>query len=241
MKDIVRIYTLSDPITNEVRYVGRTVNQLTRRLSQHIRTAVKGKLVDKQKEVWIKGLLNDGLSPIITEIAISCLDHFQSDEKKWVEHYRSICPNLLNVKCGGDGGLGGHFVYWTPEQKALLGTVSDSEVAKVMGISRKAISYWREQFGIEASFDRTNNTPPPVMGGHNRITLSQSIIERMGKEPDYVIAAELGLDKSIIARRRKSLGIPSYAANTGNAGCFTKGMPHPRWSKNGSQSTSATI
>lgn len=52
MKDIVRIYTLSDPNTKEVRYVGRTVNQLSRRLSQHIRTAVKGKLVDKQKESW---------------------------------------------------------------------------------------------------------------------------------------------------------------------------------------------
>lgn len=242
MAKIVRIYTLSDPFTGKVRYVGRTVNPLGRRLKEHVRCATKGKLKDKKKELWIKSLLAKGLMPVIELIQESDLDNFQADEKRWVKYYREQCHDLLNVKEGGDGSLGGHFVQWDDEKKELLGVVSDSRLAKMMGISRKAVLYWREQFGIPASYDKSNMKPPPIMGGHNKLNLSDEIVNRMGKEPDYVIATSIGVDKSVIARRRKSLNIPSYAESTGNRGCFTSGMPHPRWSrKNEIISTSSTI
>lgn len=231
MKNTVRIYTLSDPRTNAVRYVGRTVNPLSRRVYEHIRVAIKGKLKDKTKEVWINELIALGLKPVIAEIEVTGLDDFQAAEKRWVAHYRATCNDLLNIKCGGDGALGGHFVAWTPEMKAMLGVVADSKVARLMGITRKAVSYWRDQFGVAASFDRSDNTAPPPMGGHNKMALSADVVARFGKEPDYKIAGELGVQKSIIARRRRAMGIASYAATTGSSGVFVSGMPHPRWSK----------
>jgi len=79
------------------------------------------------------------------------------------------------------------------------------------------------------------------MGGHNKKTFPDSVVLRLGKEPDYKIADELGIQKSIISRRRRSLGIASYAETTGARGTFTKGMPHPRWSKrNGVESSPTT-
>lgn len=239
MKTLIRIYTLSDPRTNTVRYVGRTVNPLSRRLREHIRSAHK--LKDRRKAEWLAELQAAGLKPIITEIDQVGLAEFQAAEKRWVAHYRSICDDLLNVKCGGDGGLGGHFVKWTAELDALLGKWSDSRVAELLGVTRKTVTYRRAQLGIPASFDRTNNKPPPAMGGHNRLVFAPEVVARFGKEPDYKIADELGVEKSVIARRRKALGIASYAKQTGNAGTFTKGMPHPRWSKrDGAKSASPT-
>jgi len=236
----VLIYALVDPRTKRERYIGRTVNPLRRRLREHIATAARGKLKDRRKADWFDELAALGLAPDIVEIDRVGLDSFQAAERRWVAHFRAIHPDLLNVKRGGDGGLGGHFVVWTPELDAMLGKVTDSALAKRIGVTRKAVSYRREQLGIPASFDRSENKPPPPMGGHNKLDLPAAVIARMGKEPDYRIADDLGIQKSIIARRRRSLGIPSYAESTGNRGVFTKGMPHPRWSKRiGTDVTSA--
>lgn len=236
MEKTIRIYTLSDPLTGDVRYVGRTVNPLERRLREHINTARRGTLKDKAKEEWIVALHEQGLKPIIALIDEACLSTYRAAEKRWVAHYRLMFADLLNIKCGGDGGMGGHFVVWTPELDAMLGKVADAKLAKQMGVTRKTVSYRRDQLGIPASFDRTENKPPPPMGGHNKRSLPPEVVARFGKEPDYKIASELGIDKSVIARRRRTLGIASYAESTGSRGVFTAGMPHPRWSKrNGTQ------
>jgi len=241
MEKIIRIYTLSDPITGAVRYVGRTVNPLARRLREHLRSSYRGKLKDKRKENWFRALEQLGLKPVIAQIDVSDLQGYQAAEKRWVAHYRALCDDLLNVKCGGDGGMGGHFVVWTPELDSMLGKITDSELSKKIGATRKTVSYRRDQLGIPASFDRTKNSPPPPMGGHNKKTFPDSVVLRLGKEPDYKIADELGIQKSIISRRRRSLGIASYAETTGARGTFTKGMPHPRWSKrNGVESSPTT-
>jgi hypothetical protein len=69
------------------------------------------------------------------------------------------------------------------------------------------------------------------MGGWNAIKLPESIIEQLGTKPDYVLAKEAGVDKTVIADNRKKRGIPSYAKQTGNNGQFRSGQPHPYWSR----------
>ena len=237
----VRIYTLSDPVTGRVRYVGRTINSLNRRLCEHLNSARRGKLKDKAKEHWILELAELGLKPEIALLECVGRADFQAAEKRWVAHYRQAHADLLNVKCGGDGGLGGHFVVWTPELDAMLGRVADARIAKLLGVTRKTVSYRREKLGIPASFDRAENKPPPPMGGHNKRVLSPDVLARFGNEPDYRIAEDLGIEKSIISRRRRALGIESYAERTGSRGVFAVGMPHPRWSKrNGTQPSPST-
>ena len=47
--------------------------------------------------------------------------------------------------------------------------------------------------------------------------------------PDYKLGEIAGVSKHAIARRRKELGIKSYAETTGNNGQFNGKGIHPRW------------
>jgi hypothetical protein len=86
----IYIYTLSHPITNEVRYVGKTIN-VKRRYKQH--------LYDKRnshKACWVKSLKNEGLKPIMT-IVETCSNNWQEREIYWINQF----DNLTNLKEGG--------------------------------------------------------------------------------------------------------------------------------------------
>mgnify|MGYP000929291322 CR=1 FL=1 len=61
--------------------------------------------------------------------------------------------------------------------------------------------------------------------------IPQEIIDQFGTMPDYKLAEIAGCSKPVIARRRKILGIKSYAEQTGNNGKIKKGDPHRRWEK----------
>jgi hypothetical protein len=80
---ITYIYTLIDPITKEVRYVGKSINPKNR-YSQHIRSSVKRKTY---VNIWVNDLINDGLKPIM-EIVDKCVDC------DWVELERSWAVKL---------------------------------------------------------------------------------------------------------------------------------------------------
>ena len=87
---MIYIYTLSHPITNEVRYVGKTIN-VKRRFKQH--------LYDKRhshKASWVKSLKSEGLKPIMT-IVETCTNNWQEREIYWISQY----DNLTNFKQGG--------------------------------------------------------------------------------------------------------------------------------------------
>ena len=137
--------------------------------------------------------------------------------------------DLSNCAVAGAGNPGVGRVVWTPEIDALLGVVPDSVLAKRLGCERKTISYRRECRGIKASYDRTNNTPPPNMAGWNRITLSEEIISILGTMPDHAVAKIAGVNKKKITDERNRRGIRSYASATGNDGRIKVGEPHRRW------------
>ena len=59
----VYFYVLRCPITNEVKYVGRSVNP-SGRYRQHIHSGKREGVKDR-KAAWIKGLLNKNLKPIL--------------------------------------------------------------------------------------------------------------------------------------------------------------------------------
>lgn len=87
----IYIYTLEHPITNEVRYVGKTIN-IKRRYKQH--------LYEKRpshKASWIKSLRKENLKPIIKIIEICTIDNWIDREIYWI----SVFDNLTNIRSGG--------------------------------------------------------------------------------------------------------------------------------------------
>jgi len=92
---VPQIYILIDPISNDIRYVGKTIQPLSKRLSSHYK--------DKHltyKTRWIKSL--GGLKPIIKTLEFCDESELNEREIYWISHFRSICK-LTNITDGGDG------------------------------------------------------------------------------------------------------------------------------------------
>jgi len=90
---IYYIYTLSHPITNEIRYVGKTVN-LKNRYKQHLYDKITS-----HKANWVQSLRKDNLKPILAVIEECTKDNWEEREIYWISQY----DNLTNHRKGGQG------------------------------------------------------------------------------------------------------------------------------------------
>lgn len=120
-------------------------------------------------------------------------------------------------------------IVWTDEALAMLGKCPDSEIALFVGCSPSTVSEKRHKLSIPICSDI--KSIPPNMGGWNKKTLPQEIVNQIGKMPDTQLAQIAGVDKTTIRRLRHKMGVPSYGESFGYNTCFKKGQPHPRWSK----------
>jgi len=96
------IYALVDPRTEEVRYIGKTID-LARRTAETVRQAKKDKTY---KANWIKNLLKENLKPLCI-----ILDEVEfREESFWEKHYISLYRSwgfkLTNATSGGEGTVG---------------------------------------------------------------------------------------------------------------------------------------
>lgn len=101
MKDTI-IYTLLDPITNKIRYIGKTKSSLKYRLAQHITDSLNNG-TNTHKKAWIKGLLLKGGVPIIEELEIVTDDNWKLCEQYWILQFKNWGFDLTNMTDGGDG------------------------------------------------------------------------------------------------------------------------------------------
>jgi len=97
------IYTLSDPDTREIRYVGKTVKLLKYRLVGHIYTSKK---VRNYKNNWIKSIIDRDKKPIIALIDSCPWNESQKLEQYWISQFKTWGFNLVNTTEGGEGNLG---------------------------------------------------------------------------------------------------------------------------------------
>jgi len=96
------IYSLTDPETKRLRYIGKT-NKIDRRLYLHIYWAKKN---ERNQHVynWIKMLIEKGLLP-----ELNVIEQDLSEKKAikreiyWIKRYRKLGEPLTNMN---DGGLG---------------------------------------------------------------------------------------------------------------------------------------
>jgi hypothetical protein len=95
-----KIYVLIDPRDNSYRYIGKTKNELNRRLRGHIRSSLNS--VKTKKEYWINSLIKQNLNPIIKLIEECNSSNWEDREIYWIKYYSKIY-NLTNSTEGGDG------------------------------------------------------------------------------------------------------------------------------------------
>lgn len=112
--ETIYIYKLTDPITDEIRYVGKT-NNLVRRFSGHIN---RSKTNNFHSAKWINSLIEKGFKPVISIIEECTEKNWEEREIYWISYYRELF-DLTNILDGGGhsatyGRLGKP---WSDEQR----------------------------------------------------------------------------------------------------------------------------
>ncbi len=97
MEEKVFIYSLTDPITNEIRYIGKA-NDLKERLTGHYYP-----YGNTYKDNWIKKLKKEGLKPIIEELDYVIKSEWKFWEKYWISQFKTWGFRLTNLTDGGEG------------------------------------------------------------------------------------------------------------------------------------------
>ena len=93
------IYSLTCPLDNRVKYVGKTTMPLNIRLSQHL-TKISG---NDEKRKWIETLKLKGIKPKINLLeTLNHASNWNKAEQYWIHHFG--IENLVNDNKGGAGG-----------------------------------------------------------------------------------------------------------------------------------------
>lgn len=97
----VKIYLLRDPQTQEIRYIGRTKNDLKIRLRGHISKAKKKKTY---KDCWITNLSNVNLKPSIELLTVvNGWKESYKYEQSLIKEYLAKGYKLTNLHDRGEG------------------------------------------------------------------------------------------------------------------------------------------
>ena len=95
------IYTLKDPTTNEIRYIGKT-SYVKQRLYAHIKECKTN--MKSHKISWVKSLLEKGEKPIIEIIDEVPISEWEYWEIYWISQFKTWGFNLTNISTGGTSG-----------------------------------------------------------------------------------------------------------------------------------------
>ncbi len=96
------VYILSDPRTDQIRYVGKTTGSLQKRLKQHLSaSSLRWK---SHKNHWVKELTVLGLRPLIEEAEVfDSQKAMDEGEKFYISYFKSLGFKLTNSTDGGEG------------------------------------------------------------------------------------------------------------------------------------------
>lgn len=197
------IYGLAHPKTHIVRYVGKSKNVKIRIRMGYRRHSKIG--------IWLSDLNKQKLQPILVVLESNEKDCWKSRERYWIQKLRKSGLRLLNVSPGGNGSHRYNSLPLTCYR--MLGKIPDTQIAKIAGLTRKAIAYHRNLSGIPmapmSTRLRSSTTFQKGLWPFGKIDISPKIIAKLGLISDAEIADLVGLCRSSIARRRRALGIQS--------------------------------
>ena len=103
---MVKIYTLTDPITGQVRYIGKTSRELVIRWYAHC-SDYKLSKEKSHKNSWISSLKQRGYKPIIELLDEVLEQEWEFWEMYWICQFKNWNYPLTNMTKGGESGNGG--------------------------------------------------------------------------------------------------------------------------------------
>lgn len=185
-------------------YVGKTTMPLKTRITNHLGTAKRKASTPFHQ--WLRDNINN-----YKVIILETVSFFESSksEIRWMLRLSKRFP-LYNVRAFSFGNPGIGRVEWNSDTIDMLGKKTDTEIAEALGCNRQTVAYRRSLLNI-------SRFPDPHKVASEKV-LDLVTLMRLGTEPDYKIADELGISKFVIAKHRKRRGIKSYAESTGNNG-----------------------
>jgi hypothetical protein len=149
------IYTLSDPRTGAVRYVGKTVD-MAARLREHRRAVGR-----TAKARWVKMLKGLGLSPVLEPLETVPVSKWQEAEVYWITQLKALGIKLLNGDCGG---LGSDRLPVEVKQKISASLTGRPNTA----LARPVAQYNKDGFLVMV-FDSYQTAAKAVSGSHSNI------------------------------------------------------------------------
>lgn len=109
------IYSLSHPVTGEVRYIGKS-NNPKNRLRDHL--CVNRKHGASHCKAWIKSLNSIGIVPAMDILDEVDYKEWEFWEQYWISQFKSWGFNLTNHQKGG--GAGNDFTKFSEETKLKM-------------------------------------------------------------------------------------------------------------------------
>ncbi|WP_180541557.1 GIY-YIG nuclease family protein [Nevskia soli] len=168
------IYTLKNPRTHDVRYVGWTSKTVEQRLKWHIQESLLKARTHKQR--WILSLLAIGLKPVIEVIESGAGKKWEKAERRWISHFRANGARLVNGTDGGDG-----LPNWgTPEERSAKQkrTEANKTPEQRSAIAKKAASAQTpEQRSASRKKSHSGSTPQ-----ERRARISSAVAKRTPEE-----------------------------------------------------------
>ncbi len=163
----IKIYALIEPITMEIKYIGKTKQELSKRLYAHM---YESKTSNTKKNKWIKSLTNKGLKPKIEEIDSVLESEWEFWEMYWICQFKAWGFDLKNTDEGGKGQSSDFMKKNNPMFK--------KENIEKMSNSLKGNSFAK-------GFKHTEETKQKVKDNHSRFWLnkkrSQRTIEKISE------------------------------------------------------------
>lgn len=111
---ICYIYGLKNPLTDEIRYIGKTIQELSIRLSHHISSAKKG--LKYYVYNWIRKLLREGVTPELELLEMGLHRDCLVKEKEYIKKYGD---RLCNTTNGGESGRLNSNYKWSDTTREL--------------------------------------------------------------------------------------------------------------------------
>ena len=124
------IYALVNPLTNEVKYIGKTMFP-EKRKGRHFRKTEN----KTHKEKWVNSLMINNIIPIFKVLLYIEEKKLNDCEIEFIKHYSQFCK-LTNGTKGGDGGARPQ-TEKVKERMRLFNPMHNKETARLVTLKRK--------------------------------------------------------------------------------------------------------